>query len=187
MKNVYTTEVSYENLAGEEKTQTLHFHITPREFADWMIDNMEEATRMEAVFRDLAKLDESKQATPETLMEIMKVIRLLAELSYGVPSVDGEAFTRPNRGYKFTESAAYDAFRIRLFESMDELEKFANTIMNPKVIEEFTKKLPKKPSALDQDFSDMGDDEFKEMTPEQMKAKYKELLAAKGGHNTKSE
>lgn len=182
MKNVYVKDVSYENFAGEEKSQKLHFHITPREFADWMIDHPAESDRLQMVFiqleTEMAGKAEKGLISREVMMEMMKLVRLLAELSYGTPSADNEYFSRPSSGYKFSESAAYDAFRIWLFEHPEEIEQFINTILNPQVVEEFAKKF-KKPEPKIEDVETLSEDE--------LKARYKALMESKGGHLSKSE
>ena len=190
MKNVYTHDVTYENFAGEEKTQTLHFHISAREFADWMIDHMDESERLMQTFGEMAELEPEEQASREVLMEVMKMLRLLSELAFGTPSTDGEYFSRPSAGYKFSESAAYDAFRMDMFEHPEKMDKFFNTLMSTEVMEEFAKRMPTAHSseglALNEDFSDLTEEQFANLTPEQMRERYRKAIANKGGHNKKS-
>lgn len=141
MQNMYSTPLRYTNFNGVEKHTTLHFHLTPREFTDWAIDNMEEANRMTEAFADLPEQIEQNPglATTEQKITMLQMIRLLAELSYGKPSEDGEYFDKSDK--KFAHSAAYDAFRLFLFQNGKELTTFIETILNKDVLKAFTEQI----------------------------------------------
>lgn len=143
MQNMYMTPLRYKNFAGVEKTTKLHFHLTPREFADWMIDNKAEAERLAWTFEEMLPQiegDLAGTATTEQKMALLQLVRVIAELSYGKPSEDGEFFDK-SETKKFAYSAAYDAFRIFLFENPKELVSFIETILNEQVVSEFGKRM----------------------------------------------
>lgn len=140
MKNVYMTPLKYKNFDGVEKTTKLYFHVTPREFTDWMIDNKDKADELIAAFTDYqeqAEGDLDGEASMEQKLTMLKLVRILAEISYGKPMDDGEVFDKTGIK-KFVHSAAYDAFRLFLFENPKELIAFINTLLNEEVISEFS-------------------------------------------------
>lgn len=143
MKNTYMTPLQYENFNGAKKTVKLFFHLTPREFADWMISNGEEADKFE---RDFTEMQEQMQDDPdgepstEQKRTMLRLVKVIAELSQGIPSDDGEFFDKTSNK-KFIYSAAYDAFRLFLFEHPKELEEFIKSLLNEDVISEFSGRL----------------------------------------------
>lgn len=145
MKNTYMTPLRYKNFDGVEKDTKLHFHLTPREFSDWMIDNYAEANEMMEAFSSIVPAmenDPNGEMTTEQKLTMLKLVKILAELSYGKPSDDGEVFDKSGI-QRFIYSAAYDAFRLFLFQNQKELVKFVETILNEEVISEFMSTLPK--------------------------------------------
>jgi len=140
MDHVYMTPLRYKNFAGVEKHTQLHFHITPREFLDWAMDNPDQANDLIETLSNLtagedANLDE---ATTDQKYAMLRLVRTLAELGYGKPDADGEYFFHDE---KFKYSAAYDAFRLFLFENPKEFIRFNETLMNEEVIAEFGKRV----------------------------------------------
>jgi len=143
MQNVYMTPLKYKNFAGQDRTTQLHFHITPREFADWMIDNPDEADSLTRSFAEVNDNTESLtagDATTQQKLAMLRLVRVLAELGYGRPSDDGEFFDKSDTK-KFAYSAAYDAFRLFLFENPKEFVSFINTLLNEQVINEFASRM----------------------------------------------
>lgn len=140
MKNVYMTPLNYENFNGVKKSVRLHFHVTPREFADWMLAHPEES---ELFQREFELLQEAVDANPEgnatksQIYTMLRIVKVLAEIGYGTPSDDGEYFDKSETS-KFAYSAAYEAFRLMLFEKPKELQTFITTLLNDDVIGEFT-------------------------------------------------
>lgn len=140
MKNTYMTPLNYVNFNGIKKSTKLHFHVTPREFTDWMIDNPDKAERLNEAFSDFTTQVEENpngEASTEQKLSMLKLVRVLAEIGYGKPSDDGEFFDKSTTD-KFAYSAAYDAFRIFLFENPKELVTFLQTLLNEEVVSEFS-------------------------------------------------
>lgn len=138
----YVREVKYENYLGEEKTKKLHFHLTPREFADWMSANMAKAFQLRDSFQGLMAKDDKDTVSPEGLASMTALIKLLCELSYGIPSEDGEVFDKSG-GKQFVQSAAYEAFALTMFLDPEEMTNFVNTVLNPEVVNKFMEGIKK--------------------------------------------
>lgn len=143
IQNMYMTPLNYTNFAGAKKSTKLHFHITPVEFADWMMDNKAEADKM---LEALSGMEEAMEANPNgeateaQKLTMLRLIRTLAEISYGKPSDDGEVFDK-SETEKFRYSAAYAAFRMFLFENQKEMLAFFQTLLNEDVIKEFSSRI----------------------------------------------
>jgi hypothetical protein len=134
MQNMYMTPLRYKNFAGVEKTTRLHFHITPREFMDWAMDHPTEANDLIETLSAMTTDESIEEATTDQKYAMLRLVRTLAELGYGKPSDDGEHFFHDER---FKHSAAYDAFRLFLFENPKEFVAFNETLLNEEVIKEF--------------------------------------------------
>lgn len=140
---MYMTPLNYTNFAGAKKSTKLHFHLTPREFTDWMVDNKDEADKLLRAFTSMQEDMEAQpdgDATESQKLSMLRLVRVLAELSYGQPSDDGEVFDK-SETKKFTYSAAYDAFRLRLFENPKELLTFIQTLLNEEVMKDFSARI----------------------------------------------
>lgn len=139
MLNTYSTPLRYKNFNGVEKNTTLHFHLTPRELTDWMVENMEKTERIQRIMGDIEQdnvLDPNAEATTEQKSAMLALVRILAELSNGVPTEDGEYFDKSNLD-RFIHSAAYDAFRLFLFQNPKELKHFIETLLPEESVREF--------------------------------------------------
>jgi len=138
MKHVYTKSFEYENFSGLKKRALVHFHLTGREFVDWMTKNMDTAKDLYLQLSGLEGKDPKKSMTMDDLASTLNLVKTICEISYGVPSEDGDYFDK--RGVdKFLQSAAYDAFREMLFQEPGELEKFLSTVINPEVLKALSK------------------------------------------------
>lgn len=144
MQNVYMTPLSYENFAGIKKTTKLYFHITPREFVDWMLEEREKADKLIADFMSVRgdMDDENTAFSTEDTRVLLRMVKVLSELSYGVPSDDGEIFDKSGL-QRFIHSAAYDAFRMFLFENPNELEQFFKQLLNEDIVKAFGDRMAK--------------------------------------------
>lgn len=190
MDNVYMTPLKYKNFSGQERSTKLYFHLTPREFTDWMIENRSEARQLKNDFdemQDQLEHPEETMASEGQILAMLRFVRVVAELSYGKPSDDGEIFDKS--GLKdFIYSAAYDAFRMFLFEHMNEMVKFIQTLFNEDVVKEFSAQMarlqaeePKtessSPALAAVPDKEISDEEllkmnFKDMTPAQQQRAY---------------
>lgn len=144
-QNTYMTPLKYTNFNGVKRTTKLYFHLTPREFVDWMLENREQADKLMNDFMNVRgdmTPEEAKNASfnSEDVRIMLRMVKVLAELSYGVPSDDGEVFDKSGL-QRFINSAAYDGFRMLLFENPNELEEFFKNLLNEEVIEAFGKQM----------------------------------------------
>jgi hypothetical protein len=166
MQNVYSTPLRYKNFNGVERTTTLHFHLTPREFTDWGIDHMAEANRLMEAFaempEDMGKNPAAEMST-EQKVAVLQMIRTLAELSYGKPTEDGEVFDKSDKTFPY--SAKYDAFRLFLFEHPNELNTFLETLLNKEVLDEFSEKLGAANATAQQNGEQNGPQPARTLTP----------------------
>lgn len=150
MQNVYSTPLKYTNFNGVTRMTKLHFHLTPREFVDWMLEDREKADKLMSDFQRVRgdivdengniKEEADANFSSEDIRIMLRMVKVLAELSYGVPSDDGEHFDKSGL-QKFIYSAAYDGFRMFLFENPKELEAFFNGVLNEEVVSEFGKRM----------------------------------------------
>lgn len=142
------TPLSYTNFNGQKRTTKLYFHVTPRELADWMFENGEKADRLIADFEKVRVNLEANEGvdqanlSQEDVRTMLRLVRVLAELSYGTPSDDGEVFDKSDIN-RFVHSAAYDAFRMFLFENPKELETFLTSLLSEDVVKEFGDRMSK--------------------------------------------
>ncbi len=142
MDNVYMTPIRYKNFAGKERNTQLHFHITPVEFLDWAMDHPDQANDLIETLANLTTGEDANldDATTDQKYAMLRLVRTLAELGYGKPDTDGDVFDKTDTP-KFKFSAAYDAFRLFLFENPKEFVRFNETLLNEEVIAEFGKRV----------------------------------------------
>lgn len=139
MKNMYMTPLNYENFNGAKKSTKLHFHVTPREFVDWMLEHPDTAAEFQREFEGVQDAIEGQpgEATQGQIRTMLRFVKVLAEIGYGEPSDDGEYFDKSQTA-KFAHSAAYEGFRLFLFEKPKELSTFISTLLNEDVLNEFS-------------------------------------------------
>lgn len=171
MKHVYTKSFEYENFSGLKKRALVHFHLTGREFVDWMTTNMDMARDLYQQLAGLDGKDPQKSMTMDDLASTLNLVKTICEISYGMPSEDGDYFDK--RGVdKFLQSAAYDAFREMLFQEPGELETFLSTVINPEVLKALSKMDfgAGATKVEDKDIKDLSREELVELMRERSKA-----------------
>ena len=176
----YYTPLKYRDGNGKEKHAKLHFELDPVELTDWIFENPFEANELQASLQDLAEWEkeESRDLTPEEIRVMLGVIKLIAQISAGRPTEDGEYFLKdPN----WTSSYAYRGFRTFLLTNPNEVSQFLKTLLDNDVMEQFTGALQTANEKMEQEVSsekpassDSGDE-----TIEKMRAKIAELEARK--------
>lgn len=130
---MFKKEQKFKDYLGQERTVTLRFNISESE--------MEDLARNDPMFDTsfLAKLREE-----ENPLDMIDVIKKLIVLSYGELSDDGMYFWKDdNRGLKFLQSAAYDAFLEELLngENTNFVVDFMMNIFPEKFAAEIAKKV----------------------------------------------
>ena len=131
--------ITYEDFNGDKQTEDLYFNITKTELSDFL-DRYEELKRMQARFEGL-----SRDLNMSEIKEMIGVVKMFVEASYGVRSEDGKRFRKsPEIWADFRDSAAYDEFLFSLFQNPDKIMPFLNGIM-PKDLKEEAEKQIKAP------------------------------------------
>lgn len=137
MPNRYMTPIKYTDGNQKARTAQLHFELDPIEFVDWTMANPFEANELRASMielRDIEKED-SRDLTQDEIRTMLGVIKLLAELSAGRPTDDGEYFLKdPN----WTSSYKYKGFRMFLMTNPKEVEEFLKQLLDNDTMEKFT-------------------------------------------------
>lgn len=178
-KNRYMTPLRYTNGNGVTRNVKLYFELAPVELADWTIDHPFEANELASSLREMREIheEESRDLTPDEIQTMLGVIRVLAQISAGKPSEDGEYFLKdPN----WISSYAYRQFRVLLLTNPNEANQFMTTLLDSDVMDEFNKALAKtneenaeKPAG---DPKKSGD--ISQMSQEEFEAEYRRRMAA---------
>lgn len=101
--------ISYTDYDDQPQSKTLHFNISKVELAD-NLDMQEELQSFQDIFEG-----PEHQLTVEEVKRLLEMIKKLIKLSYGVR--EGDRFIKNERVWnEFTETAAYDAFMMSMFE-----------------------------------------------------------------------
>lgn len=182
MTNRYMTPLKYKDGNGKERTTKVYFELDPVELTDWTFENPFEANELRASLMELKEIEseESRDLTQDEIRTFLGMIKLLAEISAGRPTEDGEYFLKdPN----WTSSYAYRGFRTFLMTNPKEVQQFLTTLLDNNTMEEFTKALSEANAKFEAEEaprkSDSGDD-----TIEKMKAKIAQLEAEKSSNVT---
>lgn len=140
--NRYTTELKYKNGNGVVRNAKLYFELAPIELADWTIANPFEANELRAGLSemDAVRQEDSRDLTQDEIYVMLDIIRILAEISAGRPTDDGEYFIKDKN---WTSSYAYREFRTFLFTHPTEMNDFMTVLLNAEVMAEFEKALAK--------------------------------------------
>lgn len=181
MTNRYMTPLKYKDGNGKERHTKVHFELDPVDLADWTFENPFEANELKASLMELEKIEQedSRDLTQEEIRTMLGVIKLLAEISAGRPTDDGEYFLKdPN----WTSSYAYRGFRQFLMMNPKEVQQFLTTLLDNNVMEEFTKALSDANEKAAAEVNTSGGDNSEE-TLEKMKAKVAQLEAEKNASN----
>lgn len=114
---MWTTNVSYTDFNGAERTEKLHFHMSESEFVEFDVQfpgGFVEYVRSLGIETDddgKAKITEDTQNA-----KLFALFKDLIVVSYGEKSEDGRYFRKDEGklGKQFMESAAYSAFFVKL-------------------------------------------------------------------------
>lgn len=123
---MYRVTVYYTNFNDEETSDVLYFHLTETELTEM------ELTQKGGLDGMLQTLIETKDNE-----KIVKIFKDFILRSYGIRSADGSSFIKVDPEGKrladmFVQTAAYDAFFMRLAGSVEEQIKFINGILPKK-------------------------------------------------------
>lgn len=126
--------VKYTDYNDDPAVETLYFNLNRNEVLE--LDHL--APRLEAWHKKTS--GESRDLTMEEIREILDVVKILVEKSYGVRSDDGKRFIK-NQGLfdEFTQTAVYDEFLFSMFENPTEAVNFISGILPKQIVETLEK------------------------------------------------
>jgi len=108
--------IKYKDFNDTDKETVCYFHLSKAELVEMTIDGTYEA--------QIRRIIETEDAN-----KIIKELKSIIEKSYGVRSDDGERFIKtPELTTEFTQTAAYDALFMELFDA-DKAAEFFNGIL----------------------------------------------------------
>lgn len=103
--------IDYVDFDNNKRTETLYFNISKSD----LLDNLDLKDRLQSITDSLS--GETRDLTEKEIREIIELVKLFMKLSYGIRSEDGRRFKKSEDIWQeFTETAAYDAFLMSLFE-----------------------------------------------------------------------
>jgi hypothetical protein len=182
------TPLKYTDGNQKERTGKVYFELDPIELTDWTMENPFEANELRASLIELREIEqmESHDMTPDEIRTMLYVIKLLAQLSYGRPTDDGEYFLKdPN----WTSSYKYRGFRMFLMTNPKEVQEFLKQLLDNDVMEKFTGALAEAnekmeaEEATDTKGADSGDDVAAKMERRIREQITRELAEAGGPEN----
>lgn len=134
--------ITYEDFNGDSATETLYFNLTRTE----TIDLMDLRPRLEEWSNRVS--GDPRELTTDEVRELLNLVKLLIDASYGLRSPDGKRFVKNDDILtEFKQTALYDEFLFGLFENIEECLSFlqgivpkkfataAEDIQAPKVVE----------------------------------------------------
>lgn len=106
-------EITYKDFDGNPQTEMLYFNLSKTE----MVDLLDLQPRLEKWLK--ITQGEQRNLTTAEVQDLLGIIKLLIEKSYGERSDDGKRFRKsPEIFADFKDSAVYDAFLFGLFEDI---------------------------------------------------------------------
>lgn len=142
MTNRYMTPLRYKNGLGQTRHTKLFFELAPVELADWVIDNPFEANELAASLEEMKNIHEEdeRDLTTDEVQVMLGIVRLLAQISAGRPTDDGEYFLKdPN----WISSYAYREFRVFLMTHPNEMNEFLKILLDNEAVDSFNAALNK--------------------------------------------
>lgn len=120
--------ITYKNFDDVKVEKVLYFNLTKTELAD---HNVDLETELTSILARIQEIDKSKEeATTADIRRLIELVKTFMRLSYGIRSADGDRFIKtPEIWTEFTQTAAYDAFLMSLFEDQDKALAFMLGIM----------------------------------------------------------
>lgn len=182
MTKRYMTPLTYIDGHDNKRTTKLYFELDPIELTDWTFENPFDANELKASLMELQAIEQedSRDLTQDEIRTMLGVIKLLAQLSAGRPTDDGEYFLKdPN----WTSSYAYRGFRQFLMTHPKEVQTFLTTLLDNNVMEEFTKALQEANEKIESESPERKSDSDED-TIAKMKAKIAELEAGQSSNVT---
>lgn len=123
--------IQYTDFNGEPASETVYFNLSKADMTDHL-DFMDDYKELEQIFAG-----EVKELTRGDTMLLLKFIKSIMKLSYGVKSADGKRFQKSEELWnEFTETAAYDAFLFSLFSEPEKANDFLMNVFPKDLLEQ---------------------------------------------------
>lgn len=139
---MFTKTVNYEDFLGNERSETVYFHLSQNEIVEFAMELPDEVS--EAV-GDPANMDEEaaalKIAQAIGNKGIVDFLKKLIVKSYGVPSEDGRKFEKSEELSKeFAQTIVYDEILMELMTDDEAANKFVNQVIPAKLVKKMEEK-----------------------------------------------
>lgn len=116
--------IEFEDYNGDQTSETLYFNLNKTE----LIEMEALRPRLDAWLKSIGGTP--RDLTPAESLEMLHIIKIIIERSYGVRSADGKRFEKtPEIFREFTQTAAYDAFIFWLIEDPDRANTFMEGVL----------------------------------------------------------
>lgn len=147
---MFTKTVNYEDFLGNERSETVYFHLSQNEIVEFAMELPDEVS--EAV-GDPANMDEEaaalKIAQAIGNKGIVDFLKKLIVKSYGIPSADGRKFEKSEELSKeFAQTIVYDEILMELMTDDEAANKFVNQVIPAKLVKKMEEKTGHKMSGL---------------------------------------
>lgn len=117
--------ISYTDFDDKPQVEDLYFNLTKTE----LMDNLHLTSRFESVQKMLDG-GEKRELSEIEIKEILDLVKLIMQLSYGVRSADGRRFAKSEDIWtEFTQTMAYDTYLLSLFQDPNRAISFIVGIM----------------------------------------------------------
>lgn len=121
-----TKTVDYIDYLDMPASETLYFNLSRTE----LIDMIDLEPRLDAWQKKVSEPAPNGQIPMSDIQELLDILKILIEASYGERSDDGKRFRKSKDIFAdFKASPAYDAFVFSLFENPDEAVAFMTEIL----------------------------------------------------------
>lgn len=124
--------VTYEDFAGDQRTDDLYFNISKAELTEHL-DLEAELTHVAQIFEGR---DENFQLSVEEKKTVIAIIKKFMKLAYGVRSEDNKRFIKSEEIWEeFTQTAAYQSYFFSLFAEPNKALVFVEGILPKDFVE----------------------------------------------------
>lgn len=127
--------ITYKNFDDVKVEKVLYFNVSKTELAE---NNVDLEAELQGILERIEQISKGEEeATTADMRRLLELVKTLMRMAYGVRSEDGERFIKsPELWTEFTQTAAYDAFLMSLFENEEKAVAFMLGIMPAELREE---------------------------------------------------
>ena len=127
--------ITYKNFDDEKVEKVLYFNVSKTELAE---NNVDLEAELQGILERIEQISKGEEeATTADMRRLLELVKTLMRMAYGIRSEDGERFIKsPELWTEFTQTAAYDAFLMSLFENEERAVAFMLGIMPAELREE---------------------------------------------------